>query len=194
MKYTDVISEIKTKNKPVIIMISGFGGAGKSTYSRKLAKELSAPIIGIDSFFKSLEFDKFHLWNSIDYKRFEEEVLKPFIKGSKSISYGEFDWLEKCINKTLSVSASDYIIVEGIGLFRPELMKYYTYKIWIDCPIDVAIERGSRRDRLEYGVNHDYLWNGVWKDNDLECYEVYKPDEIADCLIQYEIGDNTISL
>ncbi len=48
-----IIEKIHTLPKPIIIGISGFGGSGKSTCALELGKKLQAPLIGVDSFFKS---------------------------------------------------------------------------------------------------------------------------------------------
>ncbi len=77
------------------------------------------------------------------------------------------------------------MLVEGVGLFRPSLMDRFSYTIWIDCPIDVAIARGKRRDNEDYGVNNDEYWDGIWRKNDLGCYNEFKPKEKVDLVIEY---------
>ena len=81
---------------------------------------------------------------------------------------------------SVTVPHEGVIIVEGVGLFRPELMKYFAYTIWIDVPIDVAIARGKKRDREEYDSPNDELWDGMWKKNDEEYVAAFKPQEVAD--------------
>ncbi|QEN04980.1 hypothetical protein EW093_09755 [Thiospirochaeta perfilievii] len=168
----------------MLIAISGFGGSGKSTYAQKLSIELGAPIIGVDSFCKDTKLTNYNLWNIMDYKRLEKEILKPYSNGFKILTYGVFSWNEnRIINKT-TVSFKDSIIVEGVGLFRPELLKYFTKKIWIDTNLEESIKRGQKRDEEEYGLEPNPEWNNIWKQNDLECFKKYKPLDIADEIIQ----------
>ena len=92
-KYLEkIISELNQIKGPIIIGISGFGGAGKSTFAKMLSKELEAPIVGVDSFCKSKVHENFELWDVMDFQRIESEVIQPFISGEKTIEYGEFDW------------------------------------------------------------------------------------------------------
>lgn len=179
----DLIAKIDSLKTPAIIAISGVGGSGKSTFSKKLAEAINAPIIEIDSFIRDRTLSEYSNWNLIDFKRLEDEVLAPFKSGTNSIEYHHFDWAKNIATKLIQITSNNYIIIEGVGLFRPELMKYFDYTIWIDCPLEDAIKRGKKRDREEYHNPQDELWNGIWKKNDLEYLEHFKPAETADLII-----------
>jgi uridine kinase len=131
----------------------------------------------------------YNLWEIMDFVRLKKEVLEPFLNKEEVIKYGHFDPKINMISGTLEIKNTGHIIVEGVGLFRPELLKYFAYKIWIDCPIEIAIERGKKRDREEYGNPTDELWEGLWKNNDLECYKKFEPRKVAD----YVIGATKLS-
>ena len=119
----------------------------------------------------------------MDFDRLEREVLIPFSTGMKRINYGGYHWGENKITETKSVEHGGLIIIEGVGLFRPELLKYFSYKIWVDCPQEIAIVRGKRRDREVHKNPQDEKWDGTWKRNDEEYFNTYKPKEIADLII-----------
>ena len=178
----EMMNSISTLGNPAIIGISGFGGSGKSTFAKKLTSNLKATCVGIDSFFKSNDSSEYQFWDIFDFKRLEKEVLKPYLSGNSKIFFGEFNWEEnKVLNKSTIIN--ELLIIEGVGIFRPELMKYFSYSIWIDCPIDKAIEKGKERDKKEYGINQDYNWNGIWKRNDLQCFKEFSPKSNVDCII-----------
>lgn len=179
----ELTTKLKSLPTPTIIAISGFGGSGKSSLANSIGTILNAPVVSIDSFMKPGAFDTdYNLWEIMDFSRFEKEVLKPFSE-NKSVTYGHFDPKLNKISKTIEVKNNNLIIVEGVGIFRPNLLNYFSYKIWIDCPIDIAIVRGKKRDREEYGNPTDELWDGLWTRNDLEFYEKFKPQEIADYIV-----------
>lgn len=183
-----IIDKIKNLPKPTLIGVSGFGGSGKSTTAKELGNKLDAPVVGVDSFQKKGVFDtNFNLWEIMDFARLEKEVLKLFQEQESVIRYGHADAKTGLISETIEFKNNGILIVEGVGLFRPELMKYFTYKIWIDCPIEEAILRGKKRDREEYHNPTDELWDGVWKENDLEYYATFKPSESADLIIKNQI-------
>jgi uridine kinase len=179
-----LLEELKKIDKPSIIGISGFGGSGKSTTAKKIGQELNIPVIGVDSFQKGGVFDtEFKLWEIMDFKRLEDQVLIPFLNNQKLIKYGHHNAPTRSIDEMFEITNNGVIIVEGVGLFRPEMSKYFSYKIWVDLPIEEAIKRGKFRDRYEHGTPTDELWDTIWKDNDLECFELFKPKENVDFIV-----------
>ncbi|MDP3795136.1 MAG: hypothetical protein Q8R13_04400 [bacterium] len=179
-KLVEKLFEIKT---PMIIGVSGFGGAGKSSFAKALGEAVKAPVVGVDSFQKDGAFDTdYKLWEIMDFARLQKEVLQPFLKGD-GVKYGHFNVPTKSISETREIENTGRLVVEGVGLFRPELLKYFAYKIWVDCPTGEAIARGKKRDREEYNSPSDEYWDGIWKKNDEEYFEAYKPKGAADFVI-----------
>lgn len=182
---TDLVAKVRSLPVPTIIGVSGLGGAGKSTISKELGETLNIPVVGIDSFQNKGAFDSdYVLWEIMDYNRLEREVLIPFLNGEEHIRYGHFDAGEDKILETREFRNEGKLIVEGVGLFRPGLLNYFGYKIWIDCPLDQALSRGKTRDREEYNSPNDELWEGLWKKNDQEYIDAYNPQGMADMIFK----------
>jgi uridine kinase len=179
-----IIEKIKSLSQPVLIGISGFGGSGKTTLAEQLGKGLNASVVGVDSFMIDRTLTDYRRWEIMDFTRLENEVLKPFTNNQNPISYGHFDWGKNGIVETREIEHNGYLIVEGVGLFRPELLKYFSYKIWIDCPLEEANERGKKRDREVHLNPQDEYWNGIWKENEKQYFSEFKPNEIADAVIR----------
>lgn len=183
-KYLEqIIDDLNKLKGPIIIGISGFGGAGKSTFAKMLSETLKAPVIGVDSFSKSRNHENSKLWDIMDFNRLEEEVIQPFLSSRKNIEYGEFDWGSNQIQGKRSFENKGIIIIEGVGLFRPILNKYFNYKIWVECSLNEAIKRGKKRDREVYKNPQDEYWDGIWKANDLDCFDKFKPKENVDLIV-----------
>lgn len=180
----DLITKIKNLQTPAIIAISGFGGSGKSSIAKDLGKLLNASVIGVDSFQKPGAFDtEYKLWEIMDFSRLEKEVLQPFLNNEPNIKYGHFDPGQNIISEIREVENKEYLIIEGVGLFRTQLIKYFTFKIWIDVSLDIATTRGKKRDR-EYGGPTDQLWDGIWKNNELQYIKEFDPKSVADYIIK----------
>lgn len=172
---TDLIETVKSLPHHSIIGISGFGGSGKSTLATRLSQLLNCSIICVDSFMTTISDNNISGWDNIDYERLISEVVLPFINHQEIISYGHFDSNINAISEEIIVKNTHHLIMEGVGLFRPEVMKHLTFTIWVECPIETAILRGKHRDRFVYQNPHDELWDGLWKNNDLEFLAKYSP-------------------
>lgn len=183
IKIEDLREQLAKLPQPAVVAISGFGGAGKSTLANELGEALGAPVVSVDSFAKN------HLsggtaWDSVDFARLEREVLEPFLKGQNPIMHGHYDSRENAVANTNEVKHDGLLIVEGVGLLRPELFKYFAYKIWIDVPLEEAIVRGKKRDREVHHNPQDEMWDGDWKRNDQEYFDTYKPKDAADLIVE----------
>ncbi len=180
----ETVKFIQSLTPPTIIAVSGFGGSGKSTISKNLSELLGkVPVVCVDSFFIDNTSTVYLLWDIMDFDRLTNEVLVPFSTRKEMISYGHYDWGINSIKHCIDIPNGNYLIVEGVGLFRPELLKFFNYKIWIDCPIDKALERGKQRDKEMYDDSQEEKWDGIWKENDLQCFDTYKLKELADLVV-----------
>jgi uridine kinase len=72
------------------------------------------------------------------------------------------------------------VIVEGIRLFRQELMSNFDLSVWIDCPPELALERAKARD-LDQGHDEQYMkhWDTEWAPQNEEYYNTHHPDQLA---------------
>ncbi len=168
-------------NRPLVIAISGYGGSGKSTLATKLKEQLGdAQVIAADDFIigrTEHRADNSGEWSSYDHARLVGQVLEPALQG-KHIRYQAYDWPnDKLVWRT--VPRSMLLIIEGVSILRPELLSYYDYKIWVNCPLEVATKRGMQRDRA-WGANHDDLWLNVWAPTQRDLMAKYRPDLSAD--------------
>ena len=167
------------KDRPLIIAISGFGGAGKSTLAEKLHQELvGSQIISIDSF-STHKWRRNADWDNFDRSRFAEAVLIPARENQFPLKYVHEPWPGNP-EETKTVPRVDCIIVEGCSIFHPDLIEYYDYKIWVDCSLEEATKRGMWRDRHVHKNEQDYYWQNIWMPNERDFFEKYQPDKVAD--------------
>src|SRR3989344_3698400 len=120
-----LIEKIQGLKKPAIIAISGFGGAGKSTFAELLGGAIGASVIGLDSFARD-RLETHSLWESMDFDRLEREVLIPFLSNTETIQYGHYDWKKKKLIKTNSRGNTGSLSLEGVGLLCPNITKYFS--------------------------------------------------------------------
>lgn len=180
-----ILNYTTSENKPIIIAISGFGGSGKSTLAEELRKELkNAKIISIDAFIINRLQQRSSNWEGFDRERFKVQVLEPANHG-KEIKYDEYNWKDnKIVGQKTIKDLPKYLIVEGCSIIHPNLIRYYDFSIWIDYPLDLATQRGLKRDQ-GWGVDHDDLWLNLWKPNEEDFFNKYRPDKLASYIISY---------
>lgn len=171
-------------DRPFVIALSGFGGSGKTTLANRLKVALSdAEVVCIDSF-SNHEWRRNADWDNFDRERFSREVLQPIHANALPLRYAHVPWPGQDVNPAVEVSRAKYVIVEGCSVFHPSLLKYYDYKIWVDCPLEKATERGMWRDRHVHKNEQDYYWQNIWMLNDRDFYRKYRPDQAADLVFE----------
>ena len=170
----------KSNNRLVLIAIEGFGGSGKTTVAEQLKNALgSAYIVNIDDFIVKEKLTE-PSWDkgAFDRERLEREVLIP-ATSNQPIQYEELIWETNTLSEPKKVPSVDYLIVEGISSYHPDIAHYYDYKIWVDTPIEIAKVRGRARD----GSSENAQYWDLWAENDLAYQRKHHPELIADFTI-----------
>lgn len=182
MKVNEIAQIIKrdSNNRLVLIGMEGFGGSGKTTIANQLKDALgNTYVVNIDDFIVKEKLTE-SSWDKggFDRKRLEQQVLIPATSG-QPIAYQELLWDTNTLSEPKVVPPVDYLIVEGISCYHPDIAKYYDFKIWIDTPIEVAKGRGKARDAGNENVGK---WD-MWAENDLRYQEKYHPEQQADFVV-----------
>jgi uridine kinase len=154
----------------VVVGVDGFGGAGKSTLAGALRSLLPQAAI--------VHTDDFAAWdNPIDWwPRLLEQVLLP-LSQRKPARYQRYDWTERRLAEWHEVTAP-LVIVEGVTATRAEFRPFLAYKIWVDCPRELRLQRGLERD----GAEAEPLWHEWMAAEDRYCQE-QRPMDHADLIL-----------
>ena len=144
--------------------ISGSSGSGKSFIVKFLKSSLGPEILSViyhDNYYKKREDQEkdrqgnynFDLPSSFHQDELVEDLIK--IKSGKSIIRKEYTFNNPKINpRILRVEPKPIIIVEGLFLFNdPNISKFLDKKIFIDCDLNVMIDRRITRDHKKRGYD-----------------------------------------
>jgi uridine kinase len=137
-----------------VVGISGYGGAGKTMLARALSQQLPGSLIvtGDEYLLERPPTTRCDDWSSLDRLRLLGDVRETASRGSR------------------------VQIVEGLGLFHPDLTEHLDLRIWIDVDLETATEQGMWRDQHVWHNPQTQLWLDVWKPNDADFFRRFRPD------------------
>lgn len=144
----DLIHTARQAGPLVVVGVGGHGGAGKSTFSRLIAEQVSsAQIVPTDSFWNGTHFDLPRL----------RTVLDVLLAGQQA-TYEEWDWAGARLAGQRTVEPTGVVIVEGVCALHQMFRHDMNVRVWIDTPSDVRLARGVARD----GEHMRATWTDVW--------------------------------
>lgn len=181
-KIIDFVENLRRHSPAIVVGVSGFAGSGKSTLTRRLTASIegSARIRGDDFLDPHRSHQRSSDWDGVDRLRLRRDVLDPFRQGRPGL-FRRFDWSTRQLAPPEAIPDAQVLLVDGIGLFHPELDGVFDFTIWVDLDLSTATERGKARDR-RLGRNHDRLWDQVWVPNDQDFATRFDPRATADFL------------
>jgi uridine kinase len=162
--------DLPRKCETLLIGIDGYGGAGKSTLAKQLRENFPDA--------KIVRTDDFYFKDRFDLQRLKAQVLEPLSRNLAAV-YQHFDWQTQMLGEWKKIKIGGIVIVEGVCSIHSELNEFYDFKIWIDCPREIRIERGIKRD----GEAMRETWENIWMPAEDFYIENDLPRERADLVI-----------
>lgn len=187
-RYEPSMTEIAKRStglpgSKIVIGVSRYGGSGKTTFAAGLGDCLSAPVVSIDAFGTAGVFRPSIDWSGFDRGRLIREVLAPVSEGVRSITYGLCDDWESWQTVATEIAVDRYLIVEGVGLFHPDLLPYLSWRIWLDVSLPRATAQGIARERSN-GRDVAALWESLWVPNEVAFDSRFQPRARAHCRVR----------
>lgn len=179
------LENLPKKQLTVLVGIDGCGGSGKSTFAKELAKlSLQISIIHMDDFYLPSNkriigtLKEKPVGADFDWQRLKKQASEP-LANNKIAEYQKYDWSLDIMGDWNTVPIGGIVIIEGVYSTRKELEDFYDYKIFIDCPRKIRLERGIQRD----GEAARDMWEKNWMVAEDKYMKEHRPFERADLVI-----------
>ena len=150
----------------IIIGITGASGSGKSFFLRELLLQLPENDVihlALDNYYFTRELqqkDENGIENFDIPTAFNESKLLADIedlKSGKTITFETYNYNNSLINKEFkTIEPRKILIIEGIFVFNfDSILPHFSYKIYIDAPTELNLNRRLQRDAIERGYDYD---------------------------------------
>ena len=157
---------------PFLVGLAGGSASGKTTLITALQKHFDATqlcVISLDHYYKPLSqqkrdengFVNFDDPEGIDFKRVNRDINKLHKGEEVSIVEYTFNNPDR-FPRQLKFIPAPIVLVEGIFVYYNKTLKNkFDWRLWIDAPVDLALERRLKRDQEERGMTREeieYQW------------------------------------
>ncbi len=196
--FEKVAGEIRLRkpvDRPLVIGVSGIDCAGKTAFAAALEKYLNlkdypTQLISLDDFhnpgairYAGEDQAENYFNRSFDIETIIQKLLAPLReKGEHSVTLELLDLQTDRyeVTKKFSFNRNKVVIFEGVFLFRKELAQYIDYKVFLDIPLSVCLERARARDSEETQQRYDTKYLPTQR----KYLREYPPEKVADIVIE----------
>ena len=211
LKHLATVILEKQKDSPILVGIDGVDASGKTTLAGELVSELKGSgrqIIqaSIDGFHnpKSIRYAKGenspegYYSDSFNHKAIAEVLLDPLSSGELQYKTGVFDYRtdSEVVLPVQTATRDSILIMEGIFLFRPELINYWDIKIFVDADFKITVKRAIKRaaEREYIGAEKEILdkYEKRYIPGQQLYFEKAQPKEKADIIIDNSDFENPV--
>ncbi len=139
-----------------------------------------------------------YYFDSFNHEAMAEVLLDPLSSGNFQYETAVFDYAtDSEVVLPVQIATSDSILItEGIFLFRPELVKYWDLKIFIDVDFKIAVKRaiGRGTEREYIGAEQEITdrYNQRYIPGQKLYFKKANPKEQADIVIKNSDFENPI--
>jgi uridine kinase len=210
IKYmADVVLNTK-RHHPVRIGIDGVDASGKTTLANSLADYLKSQKIDVIR----ASIDGFHNPKSIRYKKGRnspegyykdsfnnqaiiDNLLAPLGEnGNLQYKKAIFDFKtdSEVVLPVEAAKKDSILIMDGVFLFRPEIVNYWDLKIFVEADFKITVSRATKRDGYYLGSEQEILakYNQRYVPGQQLYFQEAQPQEKADIIIENSDFENPV--
>jgi len=161
-----------------LVLVDGPSGSGKTTFARRLAESLAgADVVHTDDI-------AWHLSPTDWATPMLIGVVVPWVHGAV-VDYRPPGWIAQGRPGSVTTTATDVLLVEGVGAGRHELAPWACLAVWVQTPPAVARDRVLTRDVGIDGDTRDDVaaFADRWAQAEVPFHLVERPWDRADLIV-----------
>lgn len=165
--YAQLYEEIRSLKRPLVVGINGAYTSGKTTFTLGLQQYLR----GQGAKTQVIHYDDFHhpfsaiAWTddtevevfynkAFDPAKLEREILGPLKEHAhinKDVVCVDLGTSQFTNTIHVDIDETTIVLLEGVLLFRPPLMEYIDFKVYLDISFEEMLKRAKLRDVPKFG-------------------------------------------
>ena len=132
-----------TPARPLVVVVDGPSGAGKTRLGRLLADELAATLVHMDDIYPG--------WDGLDeaVTILGRDVVGPLLRGEPA-AYRRWDWDEDRWGDRVVVEPAGVVVVEGSGSSAGAAGRMADVRVWVEADEPTRHARAMVRDGETY--------------------------------------------
>lgn len=147
-----VIGAAAASDHPVLVVIDGRSGAGKSSLAEMLVAQWPLPgpaqLVALDALYPG--------WDGMDagVELARRDIAEPFARGEDG-RYRRWDWAASRYAEEHVVASDRALILEGCGALTPAIAGLAQVRVWVQSPDAARKARALERDGDTFAPHWD---------------------------------------
>jgi uridine kinase len=143
MTYRELVARIGSlpprAGRTRIVAVDGPAGSGKTSFARRLAAALGAPLVQMDDLIPG--------WDGLreGAARLMEWVIEPLLRGGVA-RYQRYDWDRRAYVEWHDVGRPEVLVIEGVSSGSRAPAEHEVLVAWLEAPRPTRMTRGLERD------------------------------------------------
>lgn len=135
------------KDSPLVVLIDGPAGSGKTTIATELSGRLGATLVHMDSIYRG--------WDGLEAGSEIAAGLVAELAAGTAATFTQWDWAADAEGSEVEVQPSDLLIVEGVGSASAAAREHAGLVVWIEADADLRYKRAIERDGEVFAAQWD---------------------------------------
>lgn len=185
------------KDRALIVGVDGLGGAGKTTFTRRVEQELIEADYNVNIFHLDdhiVEMSKRYQtgheeWYEYYYLQWDiKGIITNLLEPLHNCHHTLLPFYDKSTDsistKRIDIVANSIVLIEGVFLQRKEWRNFFDFIVFVDCPFELRQQRVLNRDSYigDFQVRFKKYSERYWV-GEKHYIKTVKPASIADLVI-----------